>query len=130
MEAGEIKNAEDYFTYIGEVAKEIAEDAAWRVVCEQEEKPDFQNIKKMIEDKDLIHENIDGDAIIIYGYGHNLILEHTNNEDYGEKQFGWSAIVADSRYGFNKNVAFWAFYGDVKDYLGGAIHDVETGEVQ
>jgi len=113
----DIKTTSDYEAYVKAMAEEIVEDAIERL--KENEKPiNPKSVEELIHNKSIEHEHLEGDGIIIYYHGHNIILEHTDNEDYGAEEIGWDCIQADSFQGIKQNVAYWAFYGDVMRYLG------------
>ena len=115
----DIKTTSDYEAYVKAMAEEIVEDAIERL--KENEKPiNPKSVEELIHNKSIEHEHLEGDGIIIYYHGHNIILEHTDNEDYGAEELGWDCIQADSFQGIKQNVAYWAFYGDVMRYLGEA----------
>ena len=117
-----IKTTSDYIKYVKATAEEIVEDAVDRLKADSfVETITTENIEECISNVGLEHEHLDADGIIIYYHGHDIILEHTENEDYGAEELGWDCIQADSFQGIKQNVAYWAFYGDVMVYLGEAL---------
>lgn len=126
MQYSDIKTTADYCAYVKDAAEAIVEDAIEQLKEHSEDVEnappiDIEGIEGCIAYHGLDHEAIDGDAIIIYYFGHSIILQHTDNEDYGAENIGWESMQADSWLGIKQNVAYWAFYGDVQDVLSEAI---------
>jgi len=126
MEYNEINNQYEYNKYVKATAEEIVKDAVERLkqASEDEENAppiDVEGIEGCIAYHGIEHECLDADGIIMYYHGHNIILEHTDNENYGAENIGWDSMQSDSFQGIKQNVAYWAFYGDVMDYLSEAI---------
>ena len=120
MQYNDIKTTSDYCAYVKDTAETIVENAIERL--KEDDMPvNADNISVCIAENCLEHEAIDGDAIIIYYFGHSIILQHTDNENYGAEVCGWESMQADSWQGIKQNVAYWAFMGDVQDVLGEAI---------
>ena len=120
MDYSDIKTTADYCAYAKDTAETIVEDAIERL--KEDEMPvNIENIGDCISDNGLDHEALDADAIIICYYGHSIILQHTDNENYGAEIIGWESMQADSWQGIKQNVAYWAFMGDVQDVLSEAI---------
>lgn len=122
----DIKTTSDYEAYVKATAEAIVEDAVERLkeANEDEENAppiDAEGIEGCISYHGLEHEYLDGDGIIIYYSGHDIILEHTDNQNYGAEQLGWDCMQADSFQDIKQNVAYWAFYGDIMDVLDEAI---------
>jgi hypothetical protein len=127
----DIKTTSDYEAYVKATAEGIVQDAVGRLKEinflngneDEENAPpiDVEGIECCIADFGIEHEHLDADGIIIHYHGHNIILEHTDNENYGAENIGWDCMQADSFQGIKQNVAFWAFYGDVMGYLDEAI---------
>ena len=126
----DIKTTSDYEAYVKATAEAIVQDAVGRlkeakdVEGEDEENAppiDVEGIEGCIAYHGIEHEHLDADGIIIHYHGHNIILEHTDNENYGAKNIGRHILQADSFQDIKQNVAYWAFYGDVMDFLDEAI---------
>ena len=70
---------------------------------------------------DLVHEYVDGHEWCIYYYGHDIILQHTENEEayldiYCNRDIG--DIVAEHGLDHMRGVqAFWAMVQDVNECL-------------
>lgn len=124
MQYSDIKTKADYCAYAKDTAETIVEKAIERLK-EGDTPVNAENIGDCIDGisvgNGLISEAISNDAIIIYYYGHELIMQHTDNENYGAEVLGWDSMQADSWQGIKQNVAYWAYYGDVQDVLSEAI---------
>jgi len=115
-----IKTTSDYCAYVKDTAATIVENAIERL--KEDDMPvNVENIGDCIAENCLEYEALDADAIIIYYFGHSVILEHTDNENYGTEVCGWESMQADNWQGIKKNVAYWAFMGDVQAVLSEAI---------
>ena len=117
-----IKTTSDYIKYVEATAEAIVEDAIERLKQANEDEEnappiDVEGIEGCIAYHGIELEHLEADGIIIYYHGHDIILEHTENEDYGAEELGWDCIQADSFQGIKQNVAYWAFYGDVMGAL-------------
>lgn len=123
MNYSDVKTTADYVAYCKETAESIVEVAA-DLLKEAEKPVNAESVDEYIGEHGLVHESIDDDAMMIYYHGHDIILQHTDNENYGTENMGWEGMQADSWQGIKQNVAYWAFYGDVSDALHEAIAEV------
>lgn len=137
MNISDVKTTADYMAYCKQTAEYIVEVAIEQLKQEKHPHIDAEGIgdcidgisvgngliSEVISENGLDHEAIDGSAMVIYDHGHDIILQHTDNEDYGAENIGWDSMQADSWQGIKQNVAYWAFYGDVSDVLSDAITD-------
>ena len=116
MQYNDIKTTADYDAYAKDTAETIVEDAIERLK-DNDMPVNVENIGDCISDEGLVHEGIDEDAIIIYYYGHELIMQHTDNVraaiDGLDGYDSWHQVRAA--------FAFWAFEADVQDVLSEAI---------
>ena len=123
----DIKTTSDYEAYVKATAEEIVEDAIDRLkqASEDEENAppiDVEGIEGCIAYHGIEHKCLDADGIIIYYYGHKIIMEHTDNEDYLTDNVGICEINSATSWAQTRQYfAYWAFYGDVMRYLGEAI---------
>ena len=123
----DIKTTSDYIKYVKDTAQAIVEDAVERLkeANEDEENAppiDAEGIEGCISYHGIEHEHLDADGIIIYYGGHNIIMEHTDNEDYLTENVGICEINSATSWTQTKQYfAYWAFYADVMGYLGEAI---------
>ena len=123
----DIKTTSDYIKYVEATAEAIVEDAIERLKQANEDEEnappiDVEGIEGCIAYHGIEHEHLDGDGIIIYYGGHNIIMEHTDNEDYLTDNVGICEINSATSWAQTKQYfAYWAFYGDVMDYLGEAL---------
>jgi len=126
MDYSDIKTTADYCAYVKDTAETIVENAIEQLksfIEDVENAPpiDVEGIEGCIAYHGLDHEALDANAIIIYNFGHSIILQHTDNENYGAEVCGWESMQADSFQGIKQNVAYWAFMGDVQAVLSEAI---------
>lgn len=135
MQYSDIKTTADYCAYVKDTAETIVGNAIEQLKLD--DMPiNVENISDCIAENCLEHEALDADAITMYYYGHELIMQHTDNENYGTEVCGWESMQADSFQGIKENVAYWAFMGDVQAVLSEAIkegygeHLVECQESQ
>ena len=123
----DIKTISDYEAYVKATAEEIVEDAVYllKQASEDEENAppiDVEGIEGCIAYHGIEHKCLDADGIIIYYYGHKIIMEHTDNEDYLTDNVGICEINSATSWAQTRQYfAYWAFYGDVMRYLGEAI---------
>ena len=121
----DIKTTSDYEAYVKAIADSIVEDAVGRLKEINDDEPiDVEGIEGCISYHGIEHEHIDADGIIIYYGGHNIIMEHTDNEDYLTENVGICEINSATSWTQTKQYfAYWAFYGDVMRYLDEAIKE-------
>ncbi len=136
MQYSDIKTTADYCAYAKDTAETIVENAIEQLKID-DMPVNAENIGDCIAENCLEHEALDADAIITYYYGHELIMEHTDNADYLTDDVGICEInSATSWVETRQAFAFWAFFGDVQDVLSEAItkgygeHLVECQEAQ
>lgn len=121
MNYNDIKTTADYEAYAKDTAETIVENAIERL--KEDDMPvNAENISDCIAENSLEHEALDSNRITIYYYGHELIMQHTDNADYLTDDVGVCEITtATSWVETRKAFAFWAFFGDVQDVLSEAI---------
>ena len=116
MDCSDIKTTSDYSAYAKDTAETIVENAIEQLKLD-DMPVNVENIGDYISDEGLMHEAISNDAIIIYYYGHELIMQHTDNVraaiDGLEGYDSWHEVRAA--------FAFWAFEADVQEVLSEAI---------
>lgn len=121
MDFSEITNRMEYLGYVDCVAKDLALHALEYAADDEPGTPpaagDVSAFRCMIEEQHTVLEWIDSLGIMIYYSGHDVILEHTANEDYAVDNFGTDVLQADSFQQIKQNVAVWAFYADVQEAL-------------
>ena len=123
MQYSDIKTTADYKAYAKATAEEVVENAIEQL--KEEDTPiNAESLDERISDYSLTHDAVDDDSLLIYHYGHDIILEHTDNENYGADEIGWDSMQADSFQGIKQNVAYWAFYADVSEHISGCCADV------
>jgi len=121
MDYNDIKTTADYEAYAKDTAETIVENAIEQLKLD-DMPVNVENISDYICQYALDHSAIDSDRITIYYYGHELIMQHTDNADYLTDNMGICEISgATSWVETRKFFAFWAFFGDVEDVLSEAI---------
>ena len=109
--------------------KEVAE-LADSIACEAmaDNNNDIDAARDDIYDSRL-HETIDGHQWIIY-YSYNLdVIQHSDNEDYYNDNFGADSLAESLKQGglllLHCHIAFWAMYADVCDRIDDALATYE-----
>tara|TARA_A100001201_G_scaffold74629_1_gene67778 strand:+ start:2138 stop:2515 length:378 start_codon:yes stop_codon:yes gene_type:complete len=111
-----IKSKSDYIKYAKDIAKKITWIAIQRLI-EDKKTINGKNIAEKIYDDSLEHNILGREDITTVANGHNIILKHTDNKNYGAENIGWDMIQTDNCEELKSNIAFWAFYGDVMHHL-------------
>lgn len=114
-------NTNEYWTEIRDIADYIACDAM------QDCDYDRDAAEECIWDHRL-HEAIDGHQWVIY-YSHNLdVIQHSDNADYYQDNFGAESLAASLEQGLDTlhyHIAFWCMYADVADRISDALDDYD-----
>ena len=111
----------EYWTEVKNTAECIAEQGFTEGDSTREE------AEELINDW-ILHEYIDSHEWVIYNHNHLPILQHSDNENYMVANLGGAAEVleSDGISGLHCALAFWAFYGDIQDYLEEALDKQEA----
>jgi hypothetical protein len=115
-------NYQEYWQEVSEMADYLASEAMND--CEN----DRDTAKETIFDYRL-HEAVDGHQWIIY-YSNNLdVIQHSDNEDYYNDNFGGEALASSLEQGgldmLHCHIAFWCLYADVSDKISDALDEYE-----
>ncbi len=108
----------EYHSELRDIAECIFEEAKKDNYCKGEDF-DLEQIQEDINDSRL-HETIDGHQWIIYTAYHLDIIQHSDNSDYMQDNFGDECLghaLSDGISSLHQAIAFWALYADVQDKL-------------
>jgi len=115
-------NYQEYWKEIEELADSLACEAM------TDNENDIEAARVDIFDSRL-HEAIDEHRWVIY-YSYNLdVIQHSNNEDYYNDNFGGEALTNSLEQGgldmLHCHIAFWCMYADIMDRLDDALAEYE-----
>ena len=112
----------EYWTEISELADSMACEAM------QANDNDIDAARDDIFDSRL-HETVDSHQWIIY-YAYSLdVIDHSDNEDYYNDNFGGEALAASLNEGglntLHCHIAFWCMYADICDKIDDSLTSYE-----
>ena len=116
-------NNTEYLAEINSIAQSMAEEAL------SDNDNDIDVARDDIQDSRL-HETIDGHQWVIYNAYNLDVIQHSDNADYYESNFGgedMAYVLKESGLdGLHNVIAFWCIYADVQDLIEEALEEAET----
>jgi len=116
----------EYWAEVGNIATELAAEAMESTENDREAAEDEINDYRL-------HEWIDGHQWVIYYAYNDGVLEHSDNEDYYEDNFGAEdmaeTIKSRGLSGLKTVMAYFAMYADVQDKISSALDELEAVSV-